>query len=166
MDLKLVRPSMDYMDSALEFKAEFFKYGEKIINGSAMLDQLEYDEWLERLENGFEDFVPSSVFFGVVEGRIVGIIDIRHNLDNEFLKAYAGHIGYSIRPSERNKGYATSMLLKGLEKGRSLGLSEVMLGCYESNLASRRVIEKAGGLLTEKKKYIDGRDLTIYWIDL
>lgn len=35
--------------------------------------------------------------------KIIGITEIRHSLTTPFLKEYAGHIGYSIRPSYRKK---------------------------------------------------------------
>lgn len=37
--------------------------------------------------------------------------DVRYYF-NAFLEKYAGHIGYSVRPSERRKGYADAMLLE------------------------------------------------------
>ena len=49
------------------------------------------------------------IFFAVDNDRIVGIIDFRHTL-NDFLKDL-GHCGYSVRPSERRKGFATEMPL-------------------------------------------------------
>ena len=75
-----------------------------------------------------------------------GIINIRHEL-NEFLRQYGGHIGYSVHPACWNQGYATEMLALALQQGDALGLRELLLTCSPDNPASRRVIEKNGGVL-------------------
>ena len=173
-ELELVRPLGLHKQAAEEMKQEFFDNGEPVINGSALLDQMEYSKWLEQTrknsdpETVMDDWVPSSTFFAVrkSDGRIVGMIDIRHNIENEFLTRYGGHIGYAVRPQERRKGYATEMLGLALDYARSIGLSKVMLGCYQDNEGSRRTIEENGGRLEKTTPYPDGRPVNIYWITL
>ncbi len=92
----------------------------------------------------------------------MGIIDIRHNLENELLAEYGGHIGFSVRPSERKKGYATEMLKMALIYAKTLGLQKVMLGCFSDNIASIKTIVKCGGILTETKMYLGGQGLKIH----
>lgn len=173
-ELELVRPMPSHKNSAEEFKKEFYNCGEHVINGSALLDQMEYDEWLEntrrnsRLETVRSDWVVADTFFAIrkSDGRIIGMVDIRQSIDNEFLSRYGGHIGYAVRPGERRKGYATQILKIALKYAKSIGLSEVMLGCYSDNLASIKTIEKCGGVLTETKPYVDGKPMNVYWIAL
>jgi len=173
-ELVLVRPAPAHRSSAEEFKREFFNCGEQVINGSALLDKMEFGEWLEKVEKNrnpetvSKDWVVADTFFAVrkTDGRIIGTVDIRHNLDNEFLSKYGGHIGYAVRPSERRRGYATQILKMALKHAKSIGLSSVMLGCYSDNLASIRTIEKCGGVLAETKPYLDGRPMNVYWITL
>ncbi|NLX76042.1 MAG: GNAT family N-acetyltransferase [Clostridiaceae bacterium] len=173
-DLELVRPTSGHKNSADEFKQEFFSCNEKVINGSALLDQLGYDAWLDHITNlrnpetEKNGWVVSDTFFAVrkSDSKIIGIIDIRHNIGDEFLSKYGGHIGYAVRPGERRKGYATQMLKLALEHAKSIGLSRVMLGCYSDNWGSIRTIEKCGGVLTETKPYIDEKPMNIYWIEL
>lgn len=172
--IKLVSPAWEHKSAAERFKKEFFNCGERIINGSALLDKLEYGEWLEKIKENSSpetvsaDWVVADTFFAVREsdGEIVGIIDIRHNLDLDFLAQYGGHIGYAVRPAERRKGYAAEMLRQALDHARGLGLSKVMLGCYSDNTASKRTIEKCGGVFTEEKRYLDGQRMDVYWIAL
>ena len=73
---------------------------------------MEYEEWLKNtISNSHKDTVRrdwgcADIFFAVRKSdqKIIGMIDIRYNLNNIFLKQYGGHIGYSVRPSETRKG--------------------------------------------------------------
>jgi len=66
---------------------------------------------------------------------------------------WAGHIGYTVPPSLRGKGYAKEFLRQSLQRAWSLGFERVMLTCDLSNAASRHVIESCGGAYAGK--YID-----------
>ena len=172
--IELNLPTLQYESRAEEFKKEFFANQETIINGSALYDKMDYKEWLTSTKNNrsaetaSKDWVVATTFFAVrkSDDRIVGIIDIRHNLNNDFLTQFGGHIGYAVRPTERQKGYATQMLKLALQYAKSIDLKKVMLGCYSDNTASVKTIEMCGGILTQTKPYIDGTPVNIYWIDL
>lgn len=89
--------------------------------------------------------VPYTFFLGQRDdGRIVGTIRVRHAL-TEALWQNGGNIGYEVRPSLRNHGYATRMLALALDEARALGLRWVLLTVDPDNAASVRVIEKNGG---------------------
>lgn len=173
-EIELQLPAARHQAAAEEFREAFFRRGERVINGSALLDQMEYGLWLENTRRNRsadtvrDDWVVADTFFAVrlSDGKIVGMVDIRHSLDHDFLRQYGGHIGYAVRPEERRKGYAAAMLRLGLAHARSLGLERVMLGCYADNLPSIRTIEKCGGILAETKPYADGRPMRVYWIAL
>ena len=152
------------------------KNGEKVINGCGRWDKVEnYDEWLKSLELNSNketvqpNYAPSTTFFGVRERdkKIVGMIDIRHELSTEFLRNYGGHIGYGVRPTERRKGYVTQMLKQALEFSKNeLGLNEVMLSCDKENEGSRKTIVNVGGRLEREYIADDGENVQIYWIKL
>lgn len=173
-NLIMVLPTKDMEEKANAFKNSFFTEGEFVINGSALFDHLEYFEWLEINEANRDaatvraDWVPATTFFALRESddKIVGIIDIRHNLNNANLAAYWGHIGYSVAPEERNKGFAVQMLNFAKDYAAKLGLNKVMLSCPASNTASIKTIVKCGGVLTGTVPYGDDTMLNIYWIDL
>jgi predicted acetyltransferase len=147
---------------------------EPVINGSALFDRMEFREWLGANRRNRDpgtvgkDWVTASTFFAVrtSDGKIVGMIDVRHNLDNKFLADYGGHIGYSVCPSERRKGYAVRMLTLALEYAKTLGIPRVMLGCYADNIASIKTIVRCGGVLAGTKPYTDGKPMHVYWIDI
>lgn len=139
---------------ALDFKNEFFENGERTINGSYKLDmdKYPYSEWLQIIRDNLDEntsnpkFGTSHTFFAVRDdGNLVGIVNFRHKL-TDFYKN-SGHIGYSIRPNQRKKGYATEILRQMLEFAQENGLSAVHLVCKKDNEASRKTILKNQGEL-------------------
>lgn len=171
-NIRLERAMAAHKTAAEEMKQEFFDNEELCINGSALLDQMPFDEWLINThrnctpETVRPDWAIATTFFAIrqSDNKMIGMIDVRHELSVPFLQEYGGHIGYSVRPSERRKGYATLMLKLALSYCRSLGIHEVKLGCYTDNEPSIRTIECCGGICIEKKFYVDGKPMFMYQI--
>ena len=168
----LVKPDLSYVDEIIKYKEESLAES-PLINGSAGLDRLSSIEiWLEELnKRSCEDtvpkgLVPSSTYLAVREkdNYIVGMIDIRHYL-NEYLTEAGGHIGYGVRKTERNKGYAKQMLKLALEKCKELKIKKVLITCDEDNIASEKVILSANAKL-EDIRNVDGENKKRFWIDL
>ena len=168
----LVKPDLSYADEIIKYKEESLAES-PVINGSAGLDRFSSIEvWLEELKKrSCEDtvpkgLVPSSTYLGVrvKDNYIVGMIDIRHYL-NEYLTQVGGHIGYGVRKTERNKGYAKQMLKLALEKCKELKIKKVLITCDEDNMASEKVILSANAKL-EDIRNVDGENKKRFWIDL
>ena len=168
----LVKPNLSYADEIIKYKEESLAES-PIINGSAGLDRFSSIEiWFEELKKKScedtvpEGLVPSSTYLGVREkdNYIVGMIDIRHYL-NEYLTQVGGHIGYGVRKTERNKGYAKQMLKLALEKCKELKIKKVLITCDEDNIASEKVILSANAKL-EDIRNVDGENKKRFWIDL
>lgn len=145
-------PSIERKDEALQYIQEFLDYGSDI-NGVGGLDRYldNYEEWLVKLEEDrvrvpSEEKVPADTYFLVRENdnRIIGMINIRHCL-NRNLRIIGGHIGYSIRPSERRKGYNKVNLYLGLLRCQELGIDEVLMDCDAKNLGSAKTMQALGG---------------------
>ena len=86
---------------------------------------------------------------------------------NEFLEMFGGHIGYSVAPSERRKGYATQMLKEALSVCKDLGIRKVLITCIKDNEGSRRTILNNGGMY-ESTVYEPDENVFLerYWIEL
>lgn len=145
-------PSIERKDEALQYIQEFLDYGSDI-NGVGGLDRYldNYEEWLVKLEEDrvrvpSEEKVPADTYFLVRENdnRIIGMINIRHCL-NRNLRIIGGHIGYSIRPNERRKGYNKVNLYLGLLRCQELGIDEVLMDCDAKNLGSAKTMQALGG---------------------
>ncbi len=96
---------------------------------------------------------------------MIGAVNIRHRLTKRLLDR-GGHIGYGIRPSERQKGYATKLLSLSLQKTRELGLEKVLVTCDEHNIASEKTILNNGGVPDTNFIEEDGNVIKRFWIEL
>jgi len=119
-----------------------------------------------RGENVPPGHVPSTFLFAFNGPQIVGRGSIRHELNN-FLFRVGGHIGYTVVPEFRRRGYATEILRQLLTIARErFGLARVLVTCDDDNIGSIRTIEKNGGVL---ENVVSGVDLVTpkrrYWID-
>lgn len=148
-------------DDAVDYVKEFRDYGSDI-NGTGGLHRFtdDYEGWLRKLEEDRarepgEEKVPAKTFFLVREsdGRIVGMINVRLAL-NDRLRRYGGHIGYSIRPTERGKGYNKINLYLGLKVCAEHGIDEAFLDADLDNPASWKTMEALGGVRV--REYFDG----------
>lgn len=174
-EIILIRPSPEHAGQVMQLKAELLAANDEdsFAGCSWLQDYDDYGSWLAllaRMENPMtvpEGSVPSSAYLAVrtSDNRVVGIIDLRHHIDHPVLGLWGGHIGYTVRPSERGKGYAKAMLRLNLENARALGLEKVMVTCSPSNPASERTILACGGVF-EKDVSVDGETIRRYWIEL
>lgn len=94
--------------------------------------------------------VPQSTWWLVEGDTYLGRISCRHVL-TDWLAEYGGHVGYEVRPSARRQGHATTMLRAVLPHVHDLGIDPALLTCDDTNIASRKVIEAAGGEFEDQR---------------
>ena len=158
--MKFVFPCKQYEENAMEFINEFYQHSSPI-HGVGGLDRYlknkSYDEWLLKVIADLDianipvGRVPALTYFYVREedNKIIGMINIRLAL-NDMLRKEGGHIGYSVRPTERKKHYGSDMLKEALNVCRTIGINEVSITCDKTNLASAGVVKHCGGKLDDE----------------
>lgn len=171
---RLIRPTEAYAEKIAAYRQEFLDENSSM-DGCGPLrkiaDPLEYIQICKDYENPEkvpEGLVPATQFLFVRQSDdgLVGMLQIRYRF-NDYLRDYAGHIGYSIRPHERRKGYARAMLGAALPFCRELGLNKILIACIEGNIGSEKTILYNGGVyestVLEPRR---GVPLKRFWITL
>lgn len=175
----LEEPSIERKEEAISYINEFYEY-ESEIHGTGSLDRklkdgISYEEWLNNSFNMHDkeyaykkDLVPAYTYFLIRENdnKLIGMIDLRLEL-NEYLRNHGGHIGYSVRPTERRKGYNKINLYLCLLEAQKHGLDKVLITCADYNEGSRKTILSLDG---EFEKITldesDNQKMELYWIDV
>ena len=173
--IKLVIPTEEQLDQVWAYRQECFEADSSMDGCGPLRFNESAQQWLADVRAYMdpatvpEGKVQATQFLSVREsdGRLVGMIQVRHTL-NDYLRQFGGHIGYSVRPGERRKGYGKEQLRLALDfcKG-TLGLDRVLITCKTENEVSRRTILSAGGVY-ENTLHEPGQgiDLERYWITL
>lgn len=170
----LVEPNEEYAEQIAEYKQAFLDANSSM-DGCGPLrrceDSLTYISECRKYtsyETLPEDWVLTTQFFYIrkADNRLVGMIQVRHYF-NDWLSKFGGHIGYSIKPDERRKGYATSMLKAVLPYCKEIGLDKILISCIDSNIGSEKTILNNGGVYESTVYEQDRkRNLKRFWITL
>jgi len=157
---EIIRIKKEYDDNKEDYNGAFF-----------IKDFDNYGELISRLDNyanGIMDnpnYVPYTCYVALTEeGKIVGLGSLRHEL-NDYLKQFGGHIGYSVVPSQRKKGYGTRILKLLLKEAKNKNIKDVLLTCGIDNIGSAKVIENNKGVLENKIEH-DDKVTCRYWIKM
>ena len=169
--MRLLRfDEIDELDYLIYIK-EWEDSGEKIVPMASARAEVSFDDFLKRMRERETDeirekgLVPATLYFLVDEkNKICGALDIRHEL-NEFLFNFGGHIGYSVTPSERGKGYGKLQLKMALEIASYLGIEKCLITADKTNTLSNKTIISEGGVL-ENTVMWNNEPLNRYWINL
>lgn len=170
----LIKPTAEYAQQIKDYRQEFLDCGDSMDGcGSLRIIEDPY-EYIQRCidcespDTMPAGLVPATQFIYVrkSDNRLVGMIQVRHYF-NDYLSRFGGHIGYSIRPSERQKGYAKEMLKAVLPFCRKIGLEQVLITCNDHNVASEKTIRSNGGVYesTVYEPY-ENINLKRFWIKL
>jgi predicted acetyltransferase len=171
--IRLILPSLEMKNRAMAFRDAFLTAGENRIYGSCGMHHFDdFNEWLihiKKTAEGKADFFPEGLalfpavtYFAIRthDSAIVGAANIRYYIDEPHY--HNGHIGYSVHPQERGKGYGKEILRLALIKTVELGIIEPVVSCNKDNRASKKIIERNG--LEFEKQYIenDGSVVLVY----
>lgn len=172
----LEEPTLEREKDVIDYIEEHIKYNSETAGTSGLDDGYkDYKNWMKKNElMKNPETCPSDKCAGIQyffiresDNKIIGMINLRWNL-NEWMLQYGGHIGYGVRPTERQKGYNKINLYLCLLKAKELGLDKVLLTADDENLGSVKTILSFGGELENKiETYKEKGGLTCrYWIDV
>ncbi|MDD4000983.1 MAG: GNAT family N-acetyltransferase [Bacilli bacterium] len=128
--INLIKPCKELEKEIFEYQQEMIDFGDTNLSGCGSLEKYNnFEEWEEHL-NSYADrknldpkssYVEGSQYllFDNEKKRVIGMVNLRHYL-NVYLSQFGGHIGYSIRPSERRKGYGKLQLQLAIKKLREI----------------------------------------------
>ena len=165
--MELRRPTIVDREAVLDMMAEFEQTQSAHDGGFWDTENFVYEDRLESNQNqemginlpeGWVPAIQLVAFSG--KGQALGFLNLRLRLNN-FLLEKGGHIGYSIRPSERGKGYAKETLRQGLQIAKEKNIKRTLVTCSVNNPASRAVILANGGLLEDVRDGVER-----YWIEV
>ena len=166
-------PCIERKQEAIDFVNEFYEYGSEI-NGVGGLKRYlnNYEGWLQLLKEAetrelTEEKVPSRTYFLVrcEDNRIVGMANIRTKLNQKMMQ-FGGNIGYSIRPTERKKGYNKINLYLALKVCSEYGIATALLDADADNIASWKTMEALGGCLLREESVENHKMIKFYTIDV
>ncbi len=168
----LVVPSLKWKNQILAYKEAF---SNEHLHGGGKLQQFEaVKEWIEHIKavssygTSHTERSPSSTFLCIreMDQQMVGICNIRHHLNQEFSVHIAGHIGYSIHPNERRKGYAKEQLALALQKAKTLGINRVLITAADWNIGSQKTVLANGGVYEDTRIDPNSSERMLrYWIE-
>ncbi len=148
--MKLEKPRMAHYQHVMNADEAYRRAGEEAYCG--MRGRVGYGAWLVSIaRQARQDVIkegmnPNEIWLLTDNnGALCGFGQLRMYDTNDVI-TWAGHIGYSVPPNCRGRGYATEMLRLLLDMAFNRGRSDVLLTCDTDNAASRRVIEKCGGM--------------------
>ena len=174
--LYLTKPHSKYNNEIVRFRSAVFalQNDEYAFSGCCGLyDYEDPNNWIahtvemQQPETCPAQFTCADTYLAVrsEDEKLVGIINLRHDLKHPMLKLRGGHIGYSICPTEQGKGYGKEMLRLALPHCKALGLDKVLVTCNINNPASEGVIRANGGVF-ENTVQIEEEQIKRFWIDL
>ncbi len=176
--IKLVTPKIEYANDIWAFRQEILDFdsdNEDKFAGCMSLDSCgSAEEWIKICELRKSILtceqagtpVPSNMYLAIriSDDRIVGIIDLRHHVNHPILGTWGGHCGYSVRPSERGRGYAKEMLRLNIENAKDIGIERLLVTCSDKNTASEKTIIANGGVY-ENSILVGDCLMKRYWIN-
>ncbi|MBJ8498878.1 GNAT family N-acetyltransferase [Acinetobacter oleivorans] len=148
MTVMLVKPHLRFKESYNNYINELAD--EERYPLTMDFDHTNFDSFLNKLkeyENGksLQEGHVANITYWLVEGsEIIGASNLRLKL-NEQIEYCGGHIGLGIRPSKRGQNFGSKMLELTIQEAWKLGLTELHIHCYKSNLASAKTIQANNG---------------------
>ena len=155
--LDLIAPSLEDAERVKEYRASFPRDRKRVTLNEERIPGLDHLEEFETVEAWlrFTDEMRGKISWFMTlrkpDQKAVGFVCIRHALRyDDDTGDFSSHIGYSIRPEERGKGYGKEQLRLALIKAREIGLRRVRIICVDTNERSKKTILGNGGVMLDQ----------------
>lgn len=161
LDLTYRLPTLEDEEIIKEYVQEHYDNKEDHISASIGLTKMDYKDWVDKAHRMKTEpqgpWGKSYLFLCFFNDTLVGLINVRYEMDETYRDIY-GNIGYGVRPSARQMGFATEMLKCGLRVCKEHGMPLAILGCIKENVASAKTMIRCGGqLIREGDGYKPGK---------
>ena len=161
--LELRPPSVADVDAVLAWR------NHPEVNRWLLHTEVEPEAYRELWRSGADDPFDHHVV-GVAAGTVVGTLSVMvddgmgQGPDSPARRS-EGRLGYLLDPAHHGLGYATEMVRAALDLAfGDLGVRRVTAGCFADNVASWRVMEKAG-MRREQHGIRDSWHAGLGWVD-
>ena len=127
---------------------------DSLIKKTYMIPDFDCEEQVIRLFRRFQELSLNKERFVVaidLDGQLIGFMNDT-GIKDDYIE-----LGYVIHPKQHSKGYCTEALKGAIGFLFEKGFRTVGAAAFEDNIASRRVMEKAGMKLLEKTENIEYR---------
>lgn len=125
-----------------------------IVKQTYMLPDFKDQEHIDRMCNHLIKVSNSDnhILLGIyLEEELIGFLNDVEVIDNEI------EFGYVLHPNYHNKGYMTLAVKQYIQVLMQKGYKKIIAGAFEHNIASLRVMQKAGMKLIDKTDVINYR---------
>lgn len=177
VQIELIEPNEKYAEDIWDFREELLECDADEVDRFAGCLSLDVsnsaEEWIKicKLRKSEETCsttgtaVPSYTYLAIrkKDNKVIGVIDLRQHINHPILGMWGGHCGYSVRPSERGKGYGKEMLRLNIQNAKALKIPKLLITCDAKNNFSEKIIIANGGIY-EKTININGCEIKRYWI--
>ncbi len=159
--------SEEHARDVLAYRTESLRAGCDLDGAAGLGNFPVYAEWLRlvRILDGARaekyGYYRTAVRLAFDGKQLAGILNVRRSED-PFVRTFAGHIGYHVRPSCRRMGYGRAMAEEAVRMCREYGIEHPVICTLPENVASRRLAESVGFVYTGIETTGDGISVARY----
>lgn len=147
--LHLIEPCVEYEKSFARMVEDYRAADEQVYYNKYAKAFPDFKRYVKRLHEESirnDGWVPTRTYWLTDQhGEILGTSRLRTSLEHDYVRQFAGNIGYDVPPRFRRQSCGTALLRLTLDKARSVPLQQVLITCVNHNSGSRNIILKNGG---------------------
>lgn len=117
-----------------------------------LVDEEYYPQALLAFKKRANAELPYNTYLLMDGEKALGVVTLRHKLDT-FLQEFGGHLGYSIRPDERQRGLEQQVVALAKQTARNdLAIKSLIITIGAENQPMQEAVENNGGKLASQNE--------------